>query len=163
MTTCEIPLTRGAVALVDAADFARFGSHKWYLHSSGYAARRNGSAGVHILHRAIAGVAPGVLVRQENGNKLDCRRSNLKVGTRSQLMQETGRRRGPRVGRFKGVSWNGRDRKWLAQIHYDAKDRFIGYYGTEEEAAAAYDRRALAVFGSDCYLNCPNLAVNAPG
>lgn len=36
----EIPLTKGAVALIDDADFERVSAYKWTLDQNGYAVRK---------------------------------------------------------------------------------------------------------------------------
>jgi hypothetical protein len=47
---------------------------------------------------------------------------------------------------YRGV-WLKRDNKWAAQITYDGKQRSLGYFADEEEAAKAYDRAARAQHG----------------
>lgn len=32
-----------------------------------------------------------------------------------------------------------RHKRWSAVIKYEGKDKFLGYFGTEKEAALAYD------------------------
>jgi len=43
---------------------------------------------------------------------------------------------------FKGVSWDRRKQKWMAQISVDSKKAFLGYGCNEEDAARKYDERA---------------------
>ena len=81
----EIPLTNSdKVVLIDAADDEQVSQYRWFLkHASNgryYAARtvRLGKKFVTIwLHRFIMQPADGQDVHHLNGNKLDCRRSNL--------------------------------------------------------------------------------------
>lgn len=44
---------------------------------------------------------------------------------------------------------------WKAQITVNGKYEYLGYYESEEEAARAYDRRALTVLGRNAQLNFP--------
>lgn len=44
--------------------------------------------------------------------------------------------------RFRGVSLNKKNNKWKAVITYSSKQRFLGYFEGEEEAALAYDRES---------------------
>lgn len=56
---------------------------------------------------------------------------------------------------FKGVSFCGRTKKWVAQIKDAPRRRMIGRFRSQEDAARAYDRAAFAAWGCDCYLNFP--------
>jgi hypothetical protein len=46
------------------------------------------------------------------------------------------------VSQYTGVSWNIGHRKWLSRITIDGKHVGLGYHGSEEAAARAYDERA---------------------
>ncbi len=59
----------------------------------------------------------------------------------------------PRKGkRFKGVRLMP-NRRWRAEIAKDKKSYHIGYFATEEEAAAAYNEKALELHGDFAVLN----------
>lgn len=55
----------------------------------------------------------------------------------------------------KGVSWYSSRKKWRAVIMKDRKQEYIGTYNTEEEAARAYDYKAIELFGEYANLNFP--------
>jgi len=55
---------------------------------------------------------------------------------------------------YKGVSFQERTQKWVAQIKL-GKQTAIGRFTSPEDAARAYDKAAFAAWGSDCYLNFP--------
>jgi hypothetical protein len=44
------------------------------------------------------------------------------------------------ASKYVGVSYNKRDNMWQAHIYFDGKQRIIGYYDDEEEAAGDYAR-----------------------
>jgi hypothetical protein len=46
------------------------------------------------------------------------------------------------VSQYTGVSWHIRDEKWQSEISIDGKHVGLGYHGSEEAAARAYDERA---------------------
>jgi len=84
-------------------------------------------------------------------NKLNNRKANLRLATRSQNMQNVGPRRSNRCG-LKGVTGTKYGR-WVARISKDGKRRTIGVFSTKEEAACAYDAAAKKLFGKFAYLN----------
>ena len=88
-----------------------------------------------------------------NGNGLDNRESNLRPATRSQNAMNQPKRLG--TSRFKGVSWHRKSGKWLCQIVKDRKIYVLGYFTDEIEAACAYDRKAVELFGEFARLNFP--------
>lgn len=48
---------------------------------------------------------------------------------------------------YVGVSWITAHGKWRAQIGHDGSNHHIGYFDSEEEAAAAYARKAVEIRG----------------
>ena len=78
--------------------------------------------------------------------------TNLRFVTRSQnCMNRT--KQSNSTSAYKGVSWHIRDNKWRASIKKDYVNIHLGNYTTEEEAARAYNRRALELFGEYAFLN----------
>lgn len=141
----KLPLSKGAVALVDDQDFAYLNRWKWSLSGFGYAARHQrirGRRPLVYMHRALAGAAKGQLVDHINQNRLDNRRKNLRVCTRSQNQMNRGKQVNNTSG-FKGVSWYSRDKTWEAFIKLRGKKRLIGRF--KSKTAAVRARRAAAV------------------
>ncbi len=66
----------------------------------------------------------------------------------------------PRGGRsqYKGVRYDKRRNKWIAEITCQGKKYYLGSFTTEIEAARAYDTRARELFGPYARLNFPHLA-----
>jgi hypothetical protein len=54
---------------------------------------------------------------------------------------------------YRGVAMS-RD-KWRAYIHVDREQVYLGRFATKEEAALAYDRAALRLFGPNAHVNFP--------
>lgn len=77
-----------------------------------------------------------------NGDKLDNRRRNLRIVTHKQNMFNRRFKRVAKSG-YRGVAQTPRGR-WKACI--GRKLAYIGTYDTKEEAALAYNTRALEMF-----------------
>jgi hypothetical protein len=88
-----------------------------------------------------------------NHDTLDNRRANLRVATRSQNLYKTQKTHGPTTSRHKGVRQIRSTLKWEASIKVDGKQRFLGTYNLEEDAARAYNAAARELRGEYAFLN----------
>lgn len=106
-STRELPLTKGKIALIDAADYEWAMQWSWYYTTGGYAARGTKVSGRHQnlkLHRELLGLTdPKVLVDHINRDKLDCRRVNLRIADRAGNARNQSKQSG-KLSQFKGVS-----------------------------------------------------------
>ena len=157
---CRVKLTRGMTALVDEGDFAFVSQWKWCAsrgsrNQTWYAVRGERRGGVYrgvSMHRAVAMAKPGEVVDHINHDTLDNRRKNLRVGTR-RLNQLN---RHPNAGsssKYKGVSWYGPARKWVAHYRSALGSVHLGYWDDEADAARAYNSEALKHGGDWSLLN----------
>lgn len=152
----EIHLSNGAVSLVDDDDFDRVSKFKWHCTSTGYAARtiytppkEEGEPAkftTQKMARFIMGNPEGLDVDHRSMNRLDNRKENLRVATRSQNSCNRGAPRSNTSG-HKGVSWNKQKGKWNAQIRLDGKIYGLGRFATKTEAAEAYINAASRLHG----------------
>lgn len=161
MSTVEVPLSRGYVAFIDAADADLVLPYKWYarphrrtVYAIRNTRRENGSHTTQSLHRLLTGYARTDHI---NGDGLDNRRSNLREVTHGQNNQNS-RRRLDNLATFKGVGWDKHRAAWRARINVDGKRCHVGFFPTAEEAARAYDSAAREMHGEYAALNFP-----APG
>jgi hypothetical protein len=151
-TVKTIPLGDGFYAYVDAADYEWLSQWTWHLYN-GYAGRREKGKLI-FMHRQIARPPKGMVVDHHNRNRMDNTRANLRVCT----PQENGRNKGKRAGassRFVGVFYCKASGKWRAHIWFEGGYVSIGYFTDEVEAARAYDRKAVELFGATARLNFP--------
>ncbi len=163
-----IQLTRGYVALVDDEDYALVASYSWsalprrhtvYAQTS---TRGLYSQTAILMHRLILGAKHGEQVDHVNGDGSDNRRANLRFATQRQNTQNQTRKAAGTSSKYKGVNWEARRSKWLAQIRGgplcadgSAKKLHLGYFLSERDAALAYDRAARRHFGEFAGLNFP--------
>ena len=153
----EIKLTRGKVALVDDEDFEELNKYKWCTckkRHTFYAVRRtrDGSRKGRIIymHRQILGFPKKVDHRDGCGTHNQ--KNNLRVCTNRQNHMNSR----PRLGcssKFKGVTFFEKGNKWLARLVLEGKSFSLGLHATEEDAALAYNRKAIEIFGEFARLN----------
>ena len=62
-----------------------------------------------------------------------------------------------KTSKYVGVSFDKRKKKWRVAINHKNKQYQIGYFSSEEEAALAYDKKAIELYGETARLNLPNL------
>jgi hypothetical protein len=147
----EIALKNGGIALIDICDAAqaRYGWRR--ANREEYVVRVSGVRTLY-LHREIMGVTdPKIEVDHRDGNKLDNRRSNLRVVTHAENLQNRkGLDRNNKSG-YRGVHWDKRDRKWLAHTRLKGKLYHLGSFDDVHEAgrAASEFRAKHMPFSSD--------------
>jgi len=56
---------------------------------------------------------------------------------------------------LRGVTYEKTRNKWQSRITTHGKCTHLGRFATKEEAARAYDKKAIELFGIGCYLNFP--------
>lgn len=155
----EIPLTQGYVALVDEADYDTLTKYKWHVtftnNSTPYAKTGIfGRPNSHYMHRLITGCGRNQLVDHVNGNGLDNRRCNLRITDKSRNGINSRKRKGC-SSRFKGVSWNERDKVWMAYANLDGKRTYLSTHPDSLSAAKAYDEWAKSHCPEVAHLNFP--------
>lgn len=104
------------------------------------------------MHRLILSLKSGEICDHINGDKLDNRKKNLRVCTSSQNLANRGSQKNSRSG-IKGVTFYVRTGKWAANIAFNRKQTFLGYFLSKEEAASAYNQAAIEHHGEFARLN----------
>ena len=141
----------GVEAKIDRANADIAAAHRWHLDHDGYLA----STKLGKLHRWVAAAKRGEIVDHINGNKLDCRSSNLRiVSVHESLCNRRSFNQSSSI--YKGVSKHPSG-KWRAIISSHGKAQSLGYFSDQVEAAKAYDQAARKAHGDFARLNFPKI------
>lgn len=147
----------GHQIIVDDED-KHLSERSWQLNSVGYPRRtmyviEGKTYRTALMHREIMKAKKGECVDHINGNKLDNRRSNLRVCTQSQNLAN--RKKSPqKSSKYKGVclTKNFNPPRWEASIRVDGV-RHRKIFTSETEAALWYDRMAKKHYGEFALTN----------
>ena len=142
-----VPLGHETFAMIDDADAFEVMKNKWHLSHGGYAVI--GRTGM-LLHRLVMNPTGNEQIDHRNGNRLDCRKSNLRRAT----MYENARNRAGTPGKLKGIRRTATGR-WAAHIGFNGSVQYLGTFDTDREAAIAYDDAARRLHGEFARLNFP--------
>lgn len=139
-----------AKAIVSDIDFDKVVPYKWSLSSNGYVRATINKKRL-FLHKFLIN---GKIIDHINGNPLDNRRENLRIASYTQNSANRFKKVGLSI--YKGVTFastENRRKKWKASLEYYGKTVFIGRFLTEEEAAIAYNKKAIEIWGEYAVLN----------
>jgi len=118
--------------------------------------RLNGKTTAVYVHRLVAkaflGLKDSQQVDHQFHNTTDIK--NLRICNPAENSRNS-RPHKDSTSKFKGVSWDKSKRKWYACIKVDGRNKSLGVYEREIEAAIAYDFAARTAWGSFAFLNFP--------
>lgn len=148
----EIVLTKGKVALVDDSDFEWLNQWKWYAYKAGnsfYAKRVEYYFDGNIrkrkmikMHRLILGLKdPKIFVDHRDHDGLNNQRANIRPCNNSENQRNRQSAKGS-SSNYLGVYWYKKYSNWNVKIHINGKQKTLGYFKTEIEAAMAYNEAA---------------------
>ena len=110
------------------------------------------------LARLIMGNPENMYVDHKNHNTLDNRKENLRICTNAQ--NNWNQKKSETKLQYKGIHYDPRSKAikhpFQARIRFNNKLLLIGSFATDVEAALAYDKKALELFGEFACINFPN-------
>ena len=91
-----------------------------------------------LVYEAFKGdIKDGYVIDHIDHNPINNNINNLQQLThRENTSKDKWRKK--RSSKYTGVSWDKQKRKWLAQIYYNRKSIFLGYFNSEIKAAESY-------------------------
>ena len=141
------------VAFVDDEDYERISKFRWHArqrNNTWYAVRYTSTKTIG-MHTEV--LRTPVRIDHKDRNGLNNQKENLREATHSINNQNRQKFKIESSSKFKGVHWLSRDGKWVAGYGLDNKWFRIGAFKTELEAAKAYDKKVLEVYGEDACTN----------
>lgn len=144
-------VTNGYVVLVDDEDFEWLNKTRWNIFTKKYTSYASGTVNKkHVLmHRIIMMAEKGQEVDHIDGNGLNNQKSNLRVCTHQQNMTN---RKTKNNKKYLGTHYY-RNKYWFSSLTHNNKSIYLGLFKTEEEAALAYNKKAIELHGEFARLN----------
>lgn len=130
------------VSLIDKEDFLLVNNYTWRLTKNGYAYNRVKG----YLHRYLMNPSTKFDVDHISRDRLDNRRSNLRICTRSQNNMNKDKNKNNSSG-VKGVYLCKSTGRWATEIMKDRKKIWLGRYNTFEEAVKVRREAELKYYG----------------
>ncbi len=140
-----------AYAQVDAADYADLIRFKWCRSNDGYAVRSVYNSDAKTIsqvkmHRLLLAPMRGQDVDHINADRLDNRRCNIRVCSRSENTWNSTLNCNNTSG-LKGVSWNCGAGKWIARISIQGRRMTLGSFVDKREAYGVFLAAAKRLHG----------------
>lgn len=138
----EISLNKNRFVIVDDRDYENLNQFRWCVDAQGYATRAiynpdDQKSRRVLMHRVLMNTPNGYDTDHINGNKLDNRRCNLRIATRTQnIINVSKPNRHNKVG-FRGVQMS-KEGRFYSGLIVNGKRVHLGMFDTAEEASRAY-------------------------
>lgn len=131
-----------ARALIDLDDIDKVKQYKWSIINKYVVCKSKKIR----LHRLIMDCPDDKVVDHINHNKLDNRKSNLRICTQHQNNINVSTRKTNTSGKT-GVSLDKRRNKWRARVQINGKEKHLGYFDTKEDAIEARKQAEIDAYG----------------
>lgn len=158
----RIPLTQEQYAIVNENSYEFLMLWDWHAcwspdTQSWYAVTKHvidGKVRRVAMHHILFSVMPHVIYDHKNRRSDDNRIENLRLGDKSKNGFNRSKSRANTSG-FKGVTWRKDMQMWASSITAKKQKIHLGLHVEKEDAARAYDVKALELHGEFAVLNFP--------
>lgn len=143
--------------LVDDEHWFSFNKYKWSECSTGHL---YSSVGIGSMHSIVIenNICDDNIIDHINKNKYDNRKINLRIATRG-LNAHNRTKSSNTSSSYYGVTKRS-DNKWITKISQNNVGHYVGIFSTEIEAANAYNKKAIELYGNNANLNdIPNINI----
>lgn len=144
----SIFLQDGEEIFVDDEDYDRVNHHIWYKYykeNTRYIRTRLGIERNGVLLTTF--IQKGSFQKIKNN---DFTRTNLTTKGNAHRYKKA---RYNNSSKYKGVSWDKHRNKWVVQIRLDGKNKYLGAYIDEDDAARVYNQAVLEYWDGNGYIN----------
>jgi hypothetical protein len=142
-------MVRGEMFFIDRSDLEFVCSRRFYINPSGYMDYSEKGKKVEF-HRKIMNCPAGMIVDHINRQRNDDRRRFLRIKNQS---HNQANKLGTHPIGFRGLKYT--KGKWEASVGFNNGRIYIGRFDKREDAARAYDLRAIECFGECAVTNFP--------
>ncbi|QYA35935.1 AP2 domain-containing protein [Macrococcoides caseolyticum] len=142
----SIFLQDGEEIFVDDEDYERVSQYMWHKSFNGNSKKILATIGDKVISLQSF-IEKGSFQQIKNN---DFTRKNL---TTKGNQYRWAKARPNSSSKYKGVVWYKKTKKWVARINVEGKNKFLGYYSNEDEAARAYNQAVLEYWDGEGYMN----------
>ncbi len=150
---------------VSNADFENIKHLKWSISRAGktaYVVHHRSTRKIRLpkiyLHRMLLNAKKGEIVDHIDGDGLNNTRENLRIISHSENIRKMTKIRNLNSSGYKGVYWATRYGKWEVGIMKNYRKMYLGRFDSKHDAARAYNKAAVQLFGDFASLNVIKVA-----
>lgn len=137
---------------IDKQDLPKISNYTWRLQGRGYIKAKINKKDVYLHRFVMNATNPKDIIDHINNDPLDNTKRNLRF---TDILHNSYNRqkKAKSSSKYKGVSFNKKENKWVAYIKTNGIKYNLGFYMKEKDAAREYNKHAKLLFGKFCRLN----------
>lgn len=152
---CYILTNKNVKVYLDEKHWQKINRNKWYIDKNGYVYSRINYKNQRIHRFIVENIEKKELSKNQvidhiNHNRLDNRIENLRIVSSSENNHNRKKRENT-SSKYIGISLE--KNRWRAKIIFQKQKIEIGSFETEKEAALAYNRKAIELYGDKAKVN----------